>query len=209
MDAVTVTRNTLFTKRILNLRVTGVYGWGSINRNSPDFAVPNIEDDNSRLVALLTESDFARSTVNADVVYVESNTPTGDLVAFGLSGIQRHHGYFNTYNSSLHVLGSFPVNGESSFARQGELLFAANFWTPHHYEDLIYLNIFSGDRPVYFAGSRPLAGGPARAIGVALLRPGRRPRWRADQRPGEQRSRRKSWLSVFLRSHPPAGDLGK
>ena len=73
LDAITVTKNTLFTKRILNLRVTGVYGWGSVNRNSPDFGVPNTEDDNSRLVALLTESDFARSTVNADVVYVESD----------------------------------------------------------------------------------------------------------------------------------------
>ncbi len=172
LDAITVTRNTLFTKRILNLRMTGVYGWGSVNRNSPDLGVPNIEDHNSRLVALLTESDFAHSTVNADVVYVESNAPTGDLVAFGLSGIQRHHGYFNTYNSSLHVLGSFPVNGETSFARQGELLFAQTSWTPHHYEDLIYLNVFLAIDQFTSPARGPLAGGPLGQSGLLFSAPG-------------------------------------
>jgi hypothetical protein len=172
LDAITVTKNTLFTKHILNLRMTGVNGWSSINRNSPDLGVPNTEDLNSRLVALLTESDFARSTVNADVVYVESNAPTGDLVAFGLSGIQRHQGYFNNYNTSLHVLASFPVNGESPFARQGELLFAQTSWTPHHYEDLIYLNLFLAIDQFTSPARGPLAGGPLGQSGLLFTAPG-------------------------------------
>ena len=172
LDAITITRNTLFTKRILNLRMTGVYGWGSIHRNSPDLGIPNTEDANSRLVALLTESDFARSTVNADVVYVESTDPAGNLVAFGLSGIQRHQGYFNTYNSSLHVLSSFPTNGESAFARQGELLFAQTSWTPHHYEDLIYLNAFLAIDQFTSPARGPLAGGPLGQSGLLFSAPG-------------------------------------
>jgi hypothetical protein len=80
--------------------------------------------------------------VNADVVYVQSDIPTSDLVAFGISGIQRIQGFNNTYNTSLHILGSFPTNGDSAFTQQGELLFAQTSWTPHHYEDLIYLNTF-------------------------------------------------------------------
>jgi hypothetical protein len=172
MDAVTVTKNTLFTKRILNLRMTGVYGWSSINRNSPDTGVPNTEDLNSRMVALLTESDFARSTVNADVVYVESDAPTGDLIAFGLSGIQRHQGYFNNYNTSLHVLASFPVNGETPFAQQGELLFAQTSWTPHHYEDLIYLNMFLAIDEFTSPARGPLAGGPLGQSGLLFTAPG-------------------------------------
>jgi len=172
MDAITVTKNTLFTKRIINLRMTGVYGWGSISRNSPDFGVPNTEESNSRMVALLTESDFARSTVNADIVYVEGDAVAGDLMAFGLSSIQRHQGYFNAYNTSLHVLGSFPVDGEATFSQQGELLFAQTSWTTHHYEDLIYLNLFLAIDQFTSPARGPLAGGPLGQSGLLFSAPG-------------------------------------
>jgi hypothetical protein len=172
LDAITVTRNTLFTKRILNLRMTGVYAWDSIHRNSPDLGVPNTEDNGSQLFALLTESDFAKSTVNADIVYVQSDTPASDLVAFGLSGIQRIQGYYNTYNTSLHLLGSFPTNGESSFAQQGELLFAQTSWTPHHYEDLIYLNAFLAIDQFTSPARGPLTGGPLGQTGLLFSAPG-------------------------------------
>ena len=172
IDAITVTRNTLFTKRIINLRLTGIYAWGSVNRNSPDFGVPNTEDENSNLVALLTESDFARTTVNADVVYVESDEERGDLIAFGLSGIQRHQGYYNTYNSSLHLLGSFATNGETPTAQQGELLFAQTSWTPHHYEDLIYLNAFLAIDQFTSPARGTLAGGPLGQTGLLFSAPG-------------------------------------
>ncbi|MCA9232163.1 MAG: hypothetical protein KDA57_16060 [Planctomycetales bacterium] len=172
IDAVTVTRNTLFTKRISNLRMTGVYAWGGVHRNSADFGIPNTEDRNSHLLALLTESDFACSTANVDVVYVQDNTLGGDLLAFGASSIRRQQGYFNTYNTSLHVLGSFPTNGESPFARQGELLFAQTSWTPHHYDDLIYLNAFLAIDEFTSPARGPLAGGPLGQTGLLFSAPG-------------------------------------
>ncbi len=172
IDAVTVTKNTLYTKRIINLRVTGVYAWGSINRNSPDLGVPNLEDNNSNLVALLTESDFARSTVNADVVYVQSDSQAGDLIAYGVSSIRRHQGYFNAYNTSLHLLGSFSTNGDSAFSQQGELLFAQTSWTPHHHEDLIYLNAFLAIDQFTSPARGTLAGGPLGQTGLLFSAPG-------------------------------------
>ena len=38
IDAVTVTRNTIYGGDILNLRMTSVYAWDRINRNSPTIA---------------------------------------------------------------------------------------------------------------------------------------------------------------------------
>ena len=171
IDAVTVTRNTLFTDRIINLRMTGVYAWGQIHRNSPLNGVPNTLDESSKLVGLLTESDFAFSTVNADVVYVDGNGPGEDLITYGLSSIRRRHGFHYDYNTSLHLLGSYPTDGASSFARRGELLFAQISWTPHHYEDLIYLNTYLAIDQFTSAARGPLAGGPLGQTGLLFSAP--------------------------------------
>ena len=71
IDAVTVTRNTLYGHGNLNLRATGFYAWDSITRNSPTkMPPPNELDKSSQMVGLLTESDLYHSMVNLDVVYV-------------------------------------------------------------------------------------------------------------------------------------------
>ena len=63
-----------------------------------------------------------------------------------------------------------------SSLEQGELLFAQTSWTPHHYEDLIYLNAFLGDRPVHLGRPRTAGRRAARSIGPALFRAWNRPR---------------------------------
>jgi hypothetical protein len=166
IDAVTITRNTLHGHGNLNLRITGVYAWNEINRNNaqPDY--------DAQLAGILTESDFAISTVNADVVYVDSPNPSlGSLVAFGLSAIQRIHGFYNTYNTSLHVLASFPTNGETVVSGQGELLFAQTSWTPHHTDDLIYLNTFWAIDQFTSPARGPLMGGPLGQTGLLFSSP--------------------------------------
>lgn len=172
IDAVTVTRNTLYTQRIINFRMTGVYAWGDIHRNSPLNGIPNTRDNSNKLFALLTESDFACSTVNADVVYVEGNDPNDSLFAFGISSIRRHHGFHHDYNTSLHLLGSYPTDGESTFAQKGELLFAQISWTPHHYEDLIYLNSFLAIDQFTSPARGTLGGGPLGQTGLLFAATG-------------------------------------
>ena len=164
IDALTVTRNTLNGNGNLNLRATGVYAWNSVNRHSQ--AGTNVDDSDDQMIGLFTESDFSKSTVNADVAYVWSDDGIDDLVAFGISSIRRFSGFHNTYNSSLHFLASFPTNGETSLAGQGELLFSQLSWTPHHTNDLIFLNSFWAIDQFSSASRGPLQGGPLGQTGL-------------------------------------------
>ena len=164
LDAVTVTRNTLSGNGNLNMRVTGVFAWNRVSRHSvnsgPAF------DRNSKLYAVLTESDLEHSTVNADLVYVESDDAAiGNNLAWGLSAIQRLHGYHNHYNSSIHILGSHPTNAETPTSGQGQLLFNRTSWTPHGGLDLIYVNSFWGIDQFTSPARGPLMGG---AMGGSL-----------------------------------------
>ena len=166
VDAVTLTKNTISGNGILNLRVTGVYAWSGLNRNSPT-SRPNDYDPSSEMIALLTETDFYRSTINIDAAYVHGNdATTGDLVAFGASAIQRIHGYHNSYNTSFNVLGSYPTSGLTPYADQGTLIFSQLSWTPHHTHDLIYLNGFWAIDQFTSPARGPLQGGPLGQTGL-------------------------------------------
>jgi len=164
IDALTVTRNTLNGNGNLNFRGTFVYAWNEINRH--DVTGPNRHDNDSQLVGFFTESDFRQSTVNADVAYVWSEDGFGDMVVLGLSAIQRISGFHNTYNSSLHLLASIPTDDETIYASQGELLFHQFSWTPHHTNDLIFLNSFWGIDQFTSASRGPLGGGPLGQAGL-------------------------------------------
>ncbi|MDA0586572.1 MAG: hypothetical protein O2820_00110 [Planctomycetota bacterium] len=168
LDAMTVTRNTLSGNGNLNLRMTGVFAWNRVSRHTQQNFL-TVRDRNSKLFALLTESDFKTSTVNADVAYVQSEDDLGSMVSWGVSGIQRLHGFRNHYNTSLHFLASHPTSGrETPTTGQGELLFSRTSWTPHHGLDLIYVNAFWGIDQYASATRGPLMGGPAGG-GVGIL----------------------------------------
>ncbi|MEW4486754.1 hypothetical protein AB1L42_01655 [Thalassoglobus sp. JC818] len=166
VDAVTATRNTISGNRLLNLRMTGVYVWDEIHRNN------NQLDSDAQLVGLFTESDFALSTINADIAYLHSQSSFGSQLAFGLSAIQRLHGFHNTYNTSVHVLGSIPTDGETSASGRGVLLFSQTSWTPHHTVDLIYLNGFWAIDQFTSPMRGTLAGGPLGQTGILFAAPG-------------------------------------
>lgn len=141
IDAMTVTRNSLSGNGNLNFRSTGVFAWNEVGRNSSQ-GLANASDPGSKMVALLTESDFAVRTINLDAAYVYGDNRFGNMFGLGASAIRRHHGFHNTYNTSIHLLASIPEGAETDYAGQGELLFAQTSWTPHHTEDLIYFNGF-------------------------------------------------------------------
>ncbi len=160
IDAVTATRNTVSGMGNLNLRMTGVYAWNEIHRNN------NQHDRNAQVVGLFTESDFRRSTVNADVVYVHSDSSFGSMWALALSSIQRFHGHENTYNTSFHVLASIPTDAETKASGRGVLLFGQTSWTPHHTHDLVYLNGFWAIDQFTSPVRGTLAGGPLGQTGI-------------------------------------------
>lgn len=166
IDAVTVTRNTLSGSGVLNLRVTGVFAWDQINRHNSAGPPVTQQDHDAKMYAILTETDVAASTINADVVYVDAEDPTRDMVALGISAIQRIHGFQNTYNTSLHALASFPTEGATQTVGQGELLFGQFSWTPHTTEDVIYLNTFWALDRFTSPARGPLMGGPLGQTGI-------------------------------------------
>lgn len=167
IDAATVTRNTISGTGNLNMRITKVFAWDKINRNN------NQWDEDALLMGLFTESDFLESTINADIAYVDSSTADfGSLVAFGLSAIRRFHGHENTYNSSSHVLASFPTEGETAVSGRGVLLFQQLSWTVHKTEDLVYLNGFYAIDQFTSPARGRLAGGPLGQTGILFAAAG-------------------------------------
>jgi hypothetical protein len=160
IDAVTLTRNTLYGQGNLNLRISGFYAWNRINRSD------NRPDPSARLVGITTESDFRLSTVNLDAVYLDTDDPAGSLLVGGISATQRLNGYQNTYNTQFHLLASFPTAGETPAAGRGELLFSQISWTPHHTHDLLYVNGFWAIDQFSSVARGPLAGGPLGQTGL-------------------------------------------
>ena len=160
IDAVTLTRNTLYGSGNLNLRISGFYAWNKVNRSD------NNPDDRARLFGITTESDLALSTVNLDAVYLDTDDPSGSLLVGGLSATQRLNGFHNTYNTRFHLLASHPTNGETAAAGRGELVFSQISWTPHHSYDLVYVNGFWANGQFSSAARGPLAGGPLGQTGL-------------------------------------------
>ena len=109
--------------------------------------------------------------MNLDAVYVDSPSRFGSLLALGASGVRRFHGFHNTYNSSAHFLTSIPTEGETAASGRGTLLFHQLSWTPHHREDLVYVNAFWAIDQFTSAARGPLMGGPLGQAGVLFASP--------------------------------------
>lgn len=186
VDAVGVTRNNLRPPGTVNMRVTGLYAWNQINRNTPsgDALIRNVEADGTRLFGMFTEIDWRSSTVAMDAIYVNGGTfrgPTeveaGDGIFAGISFVQR----FGLLNSSFRVLGSIPVGdktpagnalGISDPASGGALFFSEISWTPHHSHDLIYINGFAAIDEYRAAALDPTVPGPLARAGFLFAGPG-------------------------------------
>ena len=120
IDSVGITRNSLRPKGTINLRVTGLFGWNQINRNTPsaDAVIRNLEAESSRLVGIFTETDWRATTIAIDAVYVHGGTfrrtglgqvQAGNGLYTGLSFVQR----LGSVNTAFRLLGSIPVGDQT------------------------------------------------------------------------------------------------
>jgi hypothetical protein len=162
-DAVGLVRNNILPPGASNLRITALYGWDQIHRGD------NTRDRFSKLYALLTSADLPFSTVDLDLVYVESQEKRGgDGAYLGLSSVQRLKGV----NTALRATGSLPIDGESAQVGRGALLFGEVSWTPPKVHDLLYLNAFWGIGDFTSAARAPDAGGPLGRTGILFAASG-------------------------------------
>lgn len=191
LDAVGITRNNLKPPGTVNLRVTGLYAWNQINRNTPsgDALIRNREAEGARLFGLFTEVDWRVSTVAFDLIYLNGGTfrgtangaaadvKAGDAIYTGVSFVQR----FGALNSSFRLLGSIPLGdrtpddnplGISDPAGGGALFFSEISWTPHHSHDFIYVNGFAAIDQYRAAALDPTVPGPLARAGFLFAGPG-------------------------------------
>ena len=155
IDGIGLTRNTLLPQGTSNFRATLFVGVDNIHRG-------NVVDRDGEMVALLTSTDFRRSTVDADLVYVRSDEAAGDLIAGGISAVQR----IGTRNTTFRLLASHAVDRETSQGTDGALLFGELSWTPHYTDDLIYFTGFLAMDEFSSAARGPATGGPLGRAGI-------------------------------------------
>ncbi|MEE8523169.1 MAG: hypothetical protein V3T72_04500 [Thermoanaerobaculia bacterium] len=154
LDGIGLTRNTLQPKNTSNFRLTFFYGWDNVDAGGLERS--------ANLFALLTSTDFRLSTVDFDVVYVDTDDDSGDLVSAGLSAVQR----LGKTNSSFRILGSFATSEETAVSTDGVLLFSELSWTPHYTEDHFYVNAFWAIDEYSSAARGPATGGPLGRAGI-------------------------------------------
>jgi hypothetical protein len=159
VDGIGLTRNTLQPHHTSNFRSTLFWGWNEVGRAGLG---GNREDDSAQLFALLTSTDLPTSTVDADLVYVASDTTAGDLISGGVSAVQR----IGKLNTSFRVLGSRAVDQETPFSTDGVLLFSEVSYTPAATEDLFYVTTFWAIDEFSSAARGPASGGPLGRAGI-------------------------------------------
>ena len=190
IDALGITRNNLKLKGMVNLRVTGLFSWGQINRNTPSTLAlsRNLQGDGSYLFGLFTETDWRFSTVALDVMYVRGGTfrsspegvnddvndvDSGDGIYAGVSFVQRSAG--GGLNSAFRVVTSIPTGEQTpednpfaigNPASRGTLFLSELSWTPHHSHDFIYVNAFWAIENYRAAALDPTIPGPLARAGI-------------------------------------------
>jgi hypothetical protein len=156
IDMVGLSKINLRIAGLVNTRVTGIYGWGDVDRL-------NRGDKSAKLFGLFSETDTRDRTIELDAVVVTADSSRGDGVYAGL-GSTRRIGHFN---NTIRVLGSYPISDETPFNRQGLLLHNQLGWTPPgHAHNWWYVNVFGTAGQFRSAARSPAAGGPLGETGV-------------------------------------------
>ncbi|MGH1362696.1 MAG: hypothetical protein ACRBF0_04010 [Calditrichia bacterium] len=160
VDAVGVTSVNLKLPSTINTRVTLLYGWNQLNRTATPGS--NFEDDLASMTALFTETDWQKSTVAFDAIYVNGDSTAGDGLYYGIDAVQRM-GHFNT---SFRLVGSQPIGVETDYNSSGLVLFGEVSKTPIGTHNHLYLNGYWGINKFRSAARSPAAGGALGRTGI-------------------------------------------
>lgn len=156
IDMVGLSKINLRLAELVNTRITGVYGWGDVDRL-------NRGDNSAKLFGLFTETDTRNQTIELDAIAVTADSSRGDGIYAGLGSTRRIGHYANT----IRVLGSYPLGDETPFNQKGLLIHNQLGWTPPgHAHNWVYLNLFGTVGKFRSAARSPAAGGPLGQTGV-------------------------------------------
>jgi hypothetical protein len=162
MDAVGITRSSLFLLGSDAAHVTAVFAWNNISRGD------NLRDDSAKLIGLLSSFDYPKQTFDVDLVYVPApDSGGGDGVYAGLGVTQR----FGFINSTIRIVTSYAVRPDSAAVGTGTLLFNQLSLTPPHTYNNLYWDTFVGIGHFTSAGRDPDAAGPLTSMGLLFSPP--------------------------------------
>jgi len=165
LDGVGISRNNIRFQGVpwlVNLRSTFFFAWGEIHRNN------NVEDRDANLYGLFTQIDTLKSTIDLDIVYVESSAAGDDLISGAIDSIQR----FGKINTTFRIAASKALGAKSTQADDGILLFAEISWAPAYTHDNAYIDAFISIDNFTSPAREPLSGGPLGRTGLLFAAPG-------------------------------------
>jgi hypothetical protein len=163
MDAIGVTRSSLFLFGSDASHVTAVYGWNNISRGN------NIKDDSAHLFGLLSSFDFVTSTVDVDLLYVPAPDRSGGDGLYAGAGLTRR---FEYVNFTARVVTSQAAYRQTAAVGTGTLAFTQFSITPPHTDNLLYLDTFLGVDKFTSAARDPDVGGPLGQTGLLFANAG-------------------------------------
>ncbi|MGH8094670.1 MAG: zinc ribbon domain-containing protein [Chthoniobacterales bacterium] len=163
IDAIGITRTSLFALGASSLRTTGIFAWGELNRND------NLRDNSARLFGLFTTADYAADTVDLDLAYVNADDYTGgDGFYIGVGDTRR----FGLINSTTRVNASIALDRETPAVSNGVLLFQQFSTTLPESKDIVYLDAFWGIANYSSAARGGDRGGPLGDTGILFAAQG-------------------------------------
>ena len=176
LDSIGVVRNTLHAPGISNIRVTGVYAWGGLDRGSP--STRQRLNQPGGLYGLFIQADDPTTTWGLDMISVDDddNETGGDLFNIGLSASQRAWTPWSrlaSFNTAYRINASFAENDVPELYRAGDgvLVSADVSWTPHSSDDVVYVNPFYGFGGYTQVGRETIVGGPLAPLGISFASP--------------------------------------
>ena len=197
IDAVGVTRNSLSGSGVVNLRLTGLYGWNEIHRHAGQvldgighgqgLLAGHSEGAGTHLIGGFAEIDWRSTTAAIDAIYVRGGAFDGPLgrgrARDGLYGGVSFAGRpgSGAFNAAFRFLASLPM-GVGGLAAEslpiygpgkaGALVFSELSWTPHHSDNYFYLNGFYARGNYRAAALDPTIPGPLARAGILFAGPG-------------------------------------
>ncbi|MEO6873097.1 MAG: zinc ribbon domain-containing protein [Chthoniobacterales bacterium] len=163
IDAVGITRTSLFGLGASALRTTALFAWNELNRND------NLRDNSARLFGLFSSADYDKATIDLDLAFVSADDYTGgDGAYIGVGDTQR----IGLLNSTTRINASFALDRETPAVSTGVLLFQQFSMTLPDSEDIVYLDGFWGIADYSSAARGGDRGGPLGQTGILFAAQG-------------------------------------
>jgi hypothetical protein len=159
LDAVGFSKNNIRFEGVpwlVSWRSSVLFAWNEVNREN------NLEDESAELYGWFNQWDTLKSTIDLDLIYVDSDVENADQFVASINFIQR----LGKIGSTFRIAHSQALDEESAVAGDGTLLFGEFNYTPAYTYDNMYLNVFAAFDHYTSAARDPLAGGPLGRVGL-------------------------------------------